>query len=146
MRAKDEDGVRFVWAGEYAENFRGLLVNLFTWGANEKLYQKGIGKLVSYDAVLGKSFLGKMRYYIKKPKTYKWVINHTKKMYAAIPKAKIQDYVIHPLPILTAESNGFSLSDYFGKNKEMAGIWKYDRISVGNNVPKGYTELKVNFK
>lgn len=31
MLAKDEDSVRFVWAGEYTENFRGLLVNLFTW-------------------------------------------------------------------------------------------------------------------
>jgi hypothetical protein len=55
-------------------------------------------------------------------------------------------YVIHPLPLLTAEGNGRGGGDYRGNYNNLCGIWSRDSISVANEVPEGYTALECNFR
>ena len=55
---------------------------------------------------------------------------------------------LHPLPILTATSNGQGSGDYYGINEDYAGRWCYDEIVVYNDkkkIPDTATELVVTF-
>ena len=55
---------------------------------------------------------------------------------------------LHPLPILTATSNGQGGGDYCGINEDYAGRWCYDEIVVYNDkkkIPDTATELVVTF-
>ncbi len=147
LLSKDKEGTRFVWAGDYAQKYSGFTENLFTIGAEGKC-RKGLAELFK-DGVLenDKDFLGYDCYQIKNPKDYKFVINHTKKQFVRIPEYNKDEHTIHPLPLLTAESNGLGGGDYWSEvGKEHVGSWKYDKISVGDEVPKGFTELKVKFE
>mgnify|MGYP001561541123 FL=1 len=88
------------------------------------------------------------------------LINHTNKEYVrfySFPldeiKKKVVDrlegndeYVISPLPLLTALGNGRGGGDYSGTDMEKIGIWAKDALSVEFEVPDGFKELKVNFK
>lgn len=147
LLSKDKEGTPFVWAGDYAENYSGLKCNLFEFGEKDKC-KEGLAELFK-DGVLenDKDFLGYDCYQIKNPKTYKYIINHSKKLYVVIPKQNEQYTVIHPLPLLTCESNGLGGGDYFAeKDAELVGSWKYDTISVGDEIPSGFKKLKVDFK
>lgn len=145
LLSKDKEGTPFVWAGDYAENFSGFTNNLF--GIGDDKCKEGLAELFKDGVLLQtKDFLGYDCYEIKNPKVYKYVINHTKKQFVRIPEYDKDKYTIHPLPLLTCESNGLGGGDYFSEvGKEFVGIWKYDKISVGDDVPKGFTELKVEF-
>lgn len=145
LLAEKKDGIRFVWAGDYADKFPGFVKNLYDVGGEGETDRKGLSYLFFKD-VLATEHSWKEFYRIKEPKTYKWVVNHTKRLFVAIPQENGDELVIHPLPLLTAESNGRGGGDYAGdRYSELVGSWKYDRISVCDDVPKGYTELKVNF-
>ena len=55
---------------------------------------------------------------------------------------------LHPLPILTATSNGQGSGDYYGINEDYAGRWCYDEIVIYNDkkkIPDTATELIVTF-
>ena len=81
-----------------------------------------------------------------KPKM-KYVINHSKKEYVVIPEDKEGEWIIHPLPLLTADGNGLGGGDYHrGTDMDKVGLWAYDIIEVGDEIPEGYTEFKVDFK
>ena len=138
----------FVWAGDYAEKLQGHNDNIFSIGDENGVDRKTLKKLplVETKSWLGKAYMLDPKYV----KTYKFAINHSKKLYVVIP---IDDPIknpygtIHPLPLLTAESNGLGGGDYWGKaSAELVGSWKYDVISVGNEIPKGYKKLVVHFK
>jgi hypothetical protein len=85
---------------------------------------------------------------------YPYIINHTKKQYVDIRKNKstdIQEYDenhlrIHPLPLLTRESEVGSGGDYRGVGDEDLGIWARDKISMESKVPDGlFTKIIVGF-
>lgn len=143
LLAQDKEGVPFVWSGDYAENFENRENNLYSIGG-DKLCEETIKTmpLIEKDGWMYKE-------YSLDPsvvKVYKYVINHTKKLFVEIPPFN-EDYPIHPLPLLTAESNGLGGGDYWGKvGADLVGSWKYDTISVGDEVPSGFEELKVQFK
>lgn len=144
LLAKDKDGTPFVWAGDYADEYTGFADNLYAIGDS----RTGLTELFM-DGVLteSKDYFGNSCYRIKRPKTYKYVINHTKKMYVEIPPRRKGELTVHPLPLLTCESNGRGGGDYYSdEGKDYVGAWKYDTISVGNRVPKGYEKLDVTFK
>lgn len=73
-----------------------------------------------------------------------YLINHTKGIFLEIPKEG--DWVVHPLPILTAISNGRGGGDYWGENSDKAGEWFGDLIEISNEVPQGYTQVTIDFK
>lgn len=76
---------------------------------------------------------------------YKYMINLDKRQYVEIPPYDENRWNIHPLPLLTAYGNGQGGGDYFGNDMDKVGIWAFDHIYVSNEIPEGYTELKVNF-
>lgn len=147
LLSKDKEGTRFVWCGDYAENFNGLECNLYNFGDDDAC-REGLSQLFKDGVLIAHSgFIGQKAYRIENPKNYKYVINHTKGLYVVIPKQNEHYTVIHPLPLLTCESNGLGGGDYFSeKDADLVGSWKYDRISVGDEIPNGFKELKVNFK
>ena len=148
LLAKEKEGIPFVWSGDYAENYKDYGDNLFSIGDDAESCKVGF-ELLKKDGVLGefKGLLGKTCYRMATPKNYKYVINHTKKMYVEIPPQRAGELTIHPLPLLTCESNGLGGGDYYSeKGKEYVGAWKYDRISVGDDVPSGFEKLDVKFE
>lgn len=148
LLSKDKEGVKFAWCGDYAEDYPGFTTNLFDIGDQQESCKEGFAELVK-DGVLTdfKGLLDKTCYRIASPKTYKYVINHTKKMYVEIPPQRAGELTIHPLPLLTCESNGLGGGDYYAeKGKEYVGAWKYDRISVGDEVPDNFEKLDVIFE
>ena len=56
------------------------------------------------------------------------------------------EWIISPLPLLTALGNGRGGGDYKGTEMDKIGIWARDILSVEFEVPDGFNELKVNFK
>lgn len=69
----------------------------------------------------------------------------------------VLDYIIHPLPLLTATSNGLGGGDYDGTNMNYVGSWAGDRLSskivnytereneIKNLLKNGYKILVIEF-
>lgn len=97
------------------------------------------------------------------------IVNHTKKEYVILSKENFipttskvkqarkmlkvienegedKEWIIHPLPLLTALGNGRGGGDYDGSEMDKIGYWARDIISVEKEIPEGYKELEVNFK
>lgn len=47
----------------------------------------------------------------------------------------VDDWCIHPLPLLTAVGNGEGGGDYFGVNDELVGRWAGDALYIDDNEP-----------
>ena len=71
----------------------------------------------------------------------KIILNHSKKeyiimsKYIEIAKEELEsedDFIVNPIPLLTASSNGRGGGDYRGPNEEYCGLWCGDIIEVGN--------------
>ena len=129
---------RLVWGGDYADNEPKR---------NDTLY--GI-----CDIKEETELKPKLKYI-----EYRFIVNHTKKQFVDKTKAPVtsvwtnsktkKEYPmrVHPLPLLTCESNGHGGGDYFSDiDKDLVGTWNRDVISVSHKQPKGYTELIVQFK
>ena len=113
---------RVVWAGDYADEEEGLDQNLYCISDNYP--DKNLNNTTKLI-----------------PKEYKYISNHTKKIYVN----KDKHTYIHPLPILTAEGNGRGGGDYYGKHNELVGTWARDVISIEKDIPENYTEFDCNF-
>lgn len=84
-----------------------------------------------------------------KANEYRYFINKTKKEFVDIEDcSKVEDMIVHPLPILTCLGNGRS-HDYVPKeeDKEYIGSWATDVIVSSNKCPneKTYKRIKPNF-
>jgi len=120
---------RVVWAGDYAENCSGRKTNIYSRCFDEddkgkKSTKINPTKLLTTDES-------------------RYVINHTKKVYVDKLKVPIVDnYTIHPLPLLTCEGNGSGGGDFYGTDtKGLIGKWARNIISVSATKPVGYKEL-----
>jgi hypothetical protein len=113
-----------VWAGDYADEEEGSELNLYQMREDKtKLYP---------TTELGQH---KSRY----------VINHDTKEYVdkeSVPIDK-EGWQVHPLPLLTCEGNGRGGGDYRG-DSELIGSWSRCLISVSEELPEGFTELKFD--
>lgn len=85
-------------------------------------------------------------------KDYKYIINHDKKEFVTLPIQNIDDeeYIIHPLPLLTCEGNGRGGGDFYNKDNkydDYIGRWARNLISSSNedNDILGLNEIKPNF-
>lgn len=67
------------------------------------------------------------------------LVNHTKKVYIRMTyyynlnvknNEYFDDWVIHPLPLLTAMGNGLGGGDYEGINMNLVGCWAGDLIEI----------------
>lgn len=116
-----------VWAGDYAKSCKGRLTNVYDRCTdNTKVHPSEISPQ-TVDA--------------------KFIVNYTKKQF--IDKTKVPSYdggwKIHPLPLMTCEGNCEGGGDFFGKDLSgLVGSWARDLISVENEVPKGFEEIRFN--
>ena len=81
---------------------------------------------------------------------YKYIINKTKREFVVVPEYNPNEWTIHPLPILCANSNGRGGGDYYPHGEEdgkFVGRWAYDIIKVSDDAKdiEGYKEIKPNF-
>lgn len=80
----------------------------------------------------------------------KYLVNHTIGAYLDCDKYKARcnnnDWILHPLPLLTAVGNGLGGGDYYGINKDQVGGWAWCTISVEDDIPVGYEELEYIFR
>jgi hypothetical protein len=113
---------RCVWAGDYADK---ELNNI----ESENLHRIA-DNYSSFETIY-------------KNQNYKYIVNHTKKIY--IDKTKLTNN-IHPLPLLIAEGNGKGNGDYNGYNYDLCGTWARDIISLENEIPdNNWLELICSF-
>lgn len=120
-------GYPFVWVGDYADD-KFDKFNVYELAYN-KVTEVDMTTLCRADR-----------------KDWKYLINFDKKMFVRIPEMS-ENWDIHPLPLLCADGNQRGGGDYYGANEEIVGSWAYDRIGIGNEIPKGIiTELVVTFK
>jgi len=84
--------------------------------------------------------------------THRYIINHDTKQFVDKKDFKeSSNWQIHPLPLLTADGNNRGGGDFREGNPgfDQVGIWKRNLISVTSrktNIPKGFTQLKVDFR
>lgn len=136
---------RVVWCGDYADGDPDLGVD--EDGDAFNLYQLCRHKGNAFKEVKGGN--------TKISKRAKYVINHTTKQF--IDKTKVPvtdtwvnpdnpkdtwDYRVHPLPLMTCNSNGRGGGDYRGEDpQELIGSWAGHEISIDTRKPRGYKEL-----
>lgn len=121
---------RLVWAGDYADPEPELEENLYHLTTSpDKEYK--IKSIITPE--------------------YKYIINHTKKIYinketyVINVKSKTDYHPFHPLPLLVAEGNGCGGGDYHGVNEDLIGTWARDVISVEKDKPEDYIEYDILF-
>lgn len=132
----------FVWAGDYADPIKGRTDEMNIYDFTRDIDNKCSDRY--------KAEYGEMTWEIAKEMDW-YIINHTKKEYVKVPKYRENTWQVHPLPLLTAESNGLGGGDYpkTGLNADKVGIWKYDVIGTTphkTDVPKDYKRIYVTFK
>jgi len=119
---------RVVWAGDYADSEKGLTENL--------------NSLTFTDVNEGK--VSRPAHYDMSP--FRYIVNHTQKIYVDKNVESKERFIVHPLPLLTAEGNGRGGGDYRdGAMMSLVGTWARDRISVEKEIPDGYSLLACEF-
>ena len=144
--AKYGNDLHFVWCGDYADDIK---THYYPNGVN--LYSKA-SELME-DGKFGNEYYKFVSGNIPKfgdLHDYKYIINKSKKEYVVVPELENGKWVIHPLPILCANSNGLGGGDYEPtcvRDEQYIGRWAYDIIKVSDdeNDIKGYKEIKPDF-
>ena len=124
------NGSRFVWCGDYAETILGESEDN-ACNICDDCEEKA--KCYDYNE-LNLDYVGKI------------IVNHDKKEYIVLPKDKVKELVICPLPLLCADGNGLGGGDYFGINMKYVGRWAYDHIEIVESEPDGYIKLNMKFR
>jgi hypothetical protein len=115
---------RVVWAGDYADPEPGKEDTLY------KMCDE----------------YGMIRPAKKETTNYRFVVNHTKRLFVDKTKVPSRDgYTLHPLPILTCEGNGRGGGDYHG-DSPLVGSWARNVISVEESAPEGYEEISFTLR
>ena len=79
----------------------------------------------------------------------RYIVNHTKKEYVdkkECPKDK-DGWIIHPLPLLTAQGNGQGGGDYYTEDDSelFIGTWAGDSLEVTSKKPQYMRKIRPNF-
>lgn len=79
----------------------------------------------------------------------KYLVNHTLKCYINMKLYCFENdnlgWIVNPLAILTAISNGAGSGDYYGENKEKAGLWAWHIVEFTEEAPKDYEQVEFTF-
>jgi hypothetical protein len=117
------NGARLVWAGQYAPT---APTEASAAEPAQNLYKMCTKELELVPEEADASY-------------YRYIVNHTKGQ--VINKERSEKYTnIQPLPLLTAEGNGFGYGDY-SIDHNLVGYWAYDQISIEKCKPANYIEL-----
>lgn len=133
---QDHTGVPVVWEGDYANT---LLSDITLYDCANDWIDRDKLSVISLIYEGGDIDVPEMTF----------AINQTKKEIVKFPEYDPYKLTVHPLPILLADGNGRGGGDYYGKNKSLAGAWKFDLISVTDDaamvkslVDQGYKMIK----
>ncbi len=115
-----EQGVRVVWAGDYADSEPNDAGNLYSLASEHP---------VPTPVVAGVDVAG-----------FPYMVNISKHMFVRVP-----DRGVHPLPILTAEGNGRGGGDMAESHPWYAfvGIWARDVVCFRDTPPDDFAELAL---
>ena len=124
--------LRVAWVGDYSSNNPlSIEFNLYT-DAHKKLRDCEVELTV--DALNLEGL---------------YLVNHCKKVYLDCSdyynRCQRDRWCLHPLSLLTAVGNGEGGGDYYGENSEDVGAWAWDIISVEDEPPAGFKEVKYTF-
>ena len=133
--------MRIAWVGDYSEDEDYLEqkeLELFNLELFEKFFDAAWGE-ENDDKLLG----------VKKDMLSldgKFLVNHTYKTYVDCDEylrlsrpSDVEDWIIHPLPLLTCIGNGLGGGDYYGVDEEGdVGFWAMCEVSVEDEAPAGY--------
>jgi hypothetical protein len=130
---------RIIWAGDYANPEDQEELNLYNMADEQN------GKYIT--PYMNKQYIEQ---FIDNMDRYRYIVNHTKKLYVDKEKCNIDNgNIIHPLSLLVTDNcNGMGGGDYSGVNEELCGTWTRDIISVEKSIDKlnDYMELECNFE
>lgn len=121
---------RLVWCGDYADEFK-----------NED---------ISYKDICNSNGVGVNS--VSFSYAHKYFVNHDKKLYIDLDKYIVKsnedDWIINPIPLMTAQGNGRGGGDYHKENpnSDKVGEWTWDLISIEDSIPQGYEPYEVFFK
>lgn len=125
------DAHRVAWVGEYSKNKALSKENHFDTFIRENRNREV--ELTVEELDLGGLYL----------------VNHSKKVYLDcsdyFTRCLCDGWCLHPLSLLTAVGNGEGGGDYYGENSEDVGAWAWDIISVEDEPPTGFKEVKYTF-
>lgn len=126
MVALKDNPRRVVWAGDYADVEEGGDANLYDLASGDGAGLPNVAKLPqATDAAP------------------RFIINHDRMMYVDLTHCPTD---IHPLPLLTSDSNGRGGGDYRrGTSMELVGSWARDLIETSDVEPHGFVELRPDF-
>jgi len=134
--------IRLVWSGDYADNEPNQ---------NDNLYNLSDNSLKMSEEIPEDASRWDYNYKTIAPLRYKYVLNMDKKEF--VNKDKMpnnDDWLVHPLPLLTCEGNGRGGGDYWKEyGAEYIGAWARNRIMVvskKSDIPKDFKEIKPGFK
>jgi hypothetical protein len=154
-----KENYRLVWAGDYADpeeydftiDEKNILLKYLNESNNNNEVtelQTDAYNLYGICGVTNNDYIDNEIKTIDRKVYYRYIINHSKKKY--IDKSTLSDnnnnyFIINPLSILTADGNGRGGGDYKGYNKQYAGCWIKDVITVDNIIPNEYTLFSIEF-
>ena len=141
----DNSGIQIAWIGDYADDYINDLDTTIHNYSKElllKIYKKCwdcVGRSIKYN-----KFLLNNRY----------LVNHDKLQYIDCNEYYVNnqndDWCLHPLPLLTCIGNGYGGGDFKYPTEdtttEFIGYWALDTISIQDEKPENYEEIKPIFK
>lgn len=125
---------KLVWAGDYStEVYKDMNLNTLC-SRDEEGYET---EVALFKNIIPKEFLS------QEEQEKAILVNHSKKEYVIISKGEKDedDWIINPLPLLTALGNGSGGGDYWGRNNDLIGSWAFDEISVEFDL-KGFEDFE----
>jgi len=135
---------RVIWGGDYADHCSGLKTNTYERCHDNKKVNPSLGLSTDGTQLTDEDC--------------RFIINHSKKLFVDITKVPVTDtwvnpdnpkeineYRIHPLPLLTSNGNGQGGGDYWGEDpNKLVGSWARHLVSVDDTAPIGYKEIEFN--
>ena len=124
---------RLVWAGDYADHEEG-------YPKRESGNDNNIHTITDDEGTKIKPKIRKVN------KKYKYLANHTKKVYIDLSNIAEDDYgyKIHPLSILVCEGNGRGGGDFRGDDSRV-GMWARDIISLEESIAPDFCQVDGQF-
>jgi hypothetical protein len=127
-----------VWCGDYADEEPNTNENLYSMCETLR-----VAKL-THDEDVKDKYSHNFKFQL--PKRFKYLVNYDKKEFVYKSKLLSNDgWQIHPLPLLTCNSNGRGGGDFHGEDKnKLIGRWVKDTIGVVSKVseiPKDFKEV-----
>ena len=121
---------KIAWVGDYAEEKE-----------IPPEWAEHLNEQIDFDPIEAFNYNGKV------------LVNHDKNQFVRFDSLPFSsegegEWIIYPLPLLTAVSNGRGGGDYYDTSNPYVGTWAFDLIEIRSveNIPDEYEEIYPDFK